>query len=303
MEPDVPAYQTLAAYQHCVQRLNASWSHFRERRTDRLRHGAEAERVAEAILEDLFTAVLDWSEGDVTYQVEYADIVLSHHLAKYLVVEVKRPGYLSPGGRSWERTVDQAKRYADAQKIKCVAASDGRFFYAADIVDEALKQRIFVDLSDEKPPLDLWWVSVHGIYRPREAATSLQAVAELDQSLEAIVGEAADPLLHPKYKLPARCFAYVPDANKPSSWKLPYLCADGSVDLKRLPKAIQSLLSNYRGARVGSVPEAAIPEILIRLARAADASGRLPPNATKTAPAYEQLALTLQQLGLSVEHT
>ena len=40
--------------------------------------------------------MLDWSKGDIAYQVGYADIVLSKNLAKYLVVEVKRPGTLWP---------------------------------------------------------------------------------------------------------------------------------------------------------------------------------------------------------------
>lgn len=53
-------------------------------------------------------------------------------------------------------------------------------------------------------------------------------------------------LLHHKYLLPASCFAYIGTANLPATWKLPYLQADGTPDLKRLPKAIQAILSNYR---------------------------------------------------------
>ena len=83
---------------------------------DRLRHGAESEKVAEAIVEDLFTDVLDWDKGDLMYQVGYADIVLSHNLAKYLVVEVKRPGALWPGRRALDAAVAQARRYADEQR-------------------------------------------------------------------------------------------------------------------------------------------------------------------------------------------
>lgn len=97
------------------------------------RHGGETERVAEAILEALFSEVLDWSKGDITYQVQYADIVLSKNLAKYLVTEVKRPGTLWLGRQAVEAAVRQARRYADEQKVSCIAASDGRFLYAADI--------------------------------------------------------------------------------------------------------------------------------------------------------------------------
>ena len=68
-------------------------------------------------------------------------------------------------------------------------------------------------------------------------------------------GTADEGLLHPKYHLPARCFAYVGRADAPTRWKLPYRHADGSVDHARLPKAVQSILSNYRGLKVGSIPD------------------------------------------------
>jgi hypothetical protein len=78
----------LASYRHCADRITAAWPAFRVTYADRLRHGNESEKVAEAIIEDLFTEVLDWSKGDLMYQVSYADIVVSHNLAKYLVIEV-----------------------------------------------------------------------------------------------------------------------------------------------------------------------------------------------------------------------
>ena len=54
------------------------------------------EKVAENILEDLFTMVLDWSLDDVNLQVGRADVVLSELGIKRLVLEVKRPGTLRP---------------------------------------------------------------------------------------------------------------------------------------------------------------------------------------------------------------
>ena len=45
-------------------------------------------KVAEAITEDLFTQVLDWSKGDLMYQVGYADIVVRQNYLKCLVIEV-----------------------------------------------------------------------------------------------------------------------------------------------------------------------------------------------------------------------
>jgi hypothetical protein len=47
-----------------------------------------------------------------------------------------------------------------------VAVSDGQMLYAADIAHGGLKDRIFPALDIQDPPLGLWWVSVHGIYRP-----------------------------------------------------------------------------------------------------------------------------------------
>jgi hypothetical protein len=80
---------------------------------------------------------------------------------------------------------------------------------------------------------------------------------------------------------------------------LPYLTANGGIDHNRLPKAVQAILSNYRGAKVHGIPEAAIPAVLVRLAQAAAGEGHLPPKAIAPAPIYQQLALVLDQLGLA----
>jgi hypothetical protein len=64
----------------------------------------------------------------------------------------------------------------------------------------------------------------------------------------------------------------------------------------RLPKAIQAILSNYRGARAGSIPEPAIPDVLVRLACAACSLGKLPHQTAQPAPAYVQLVAALEQL-------
>jgi hypothetical protein len=109
----------------------------------------------------------------------------------------------------------------------------------------------------------------------------------------------AEALRRPKYKLPAQCFAYAPDASRPTTWKLPYRLADGAIDANRLPKAIQAMLSNYRGAQVGGIPESDAKAVLLRLAEAAEAEGHMPPRAIDPAPIYRQLALVLEQLGMA----
>jgi hypothetical protein len=299
----------LASHRHCADRIQAAWPGFLSKREQRLeqqrRLGEACEKVAENILEDLFTVVLDWPLGDFNNQVEHADIVLTDHGIKRLIVEVKRPGSLAWSRRAVESALAQAMRYADEQKVKAVAVSDGLMLYAANIADGGLRDRVFVSLSGSEPPLDLWWLSVQGIWREREpnAEAQLRLLPEEPVEMEPETGAAggSEGLLHPKYHLPAHCFAYVGDYSKPHSWKLPYLLADGAVDPKRLPKAVQAILSNYRGAKVSGIPEEAIPAVLARLARAARQAGHMPPEACNPAPIYRQLAEVLEQLGVKAD--
>ena len=74
-----------------------------------------------------------------------------------------------------------------------------------------------------------------------------------------------------------------------------------SIDAKRLPKAIQCILSNYRGARVSGIPEQAIPAVLARLAGAAVRAGHRSPVASNPARVYRQLPDALKQLDITPE--
>jgi hypothetical protein len=298
----MPGVEELASYRTCVRRIRENWPRFLRQRQERLvqqvRHGMASEKVAENILEDLFTVVLDWSLSDLNNQVDYADLVLTRLGLKYLIVEVKRPGALAWNRRAVDAALDQALRYAHEQKVRCVGISDGVMLYAADIQHGGLKDRVFVSLQDQDPPEQLWWLSVHGIYRPVETKdAALRILPEEVEQAAALPSRPEGEALHPKYKIPVRCFAHVGDANDFGTWKLPYRLADGSVDLKRLPKAIQSIISNYRGVKVSGIPEADIPEVLVRLARAAASLGKMPSQCEATAPAYRQLAEVLEQLG------
>jgi hypothetical protein len=301
----------LASHRHCAERIEATWHDFLSKREERLeqqrRLGEACEKVAENILEDLFTAVLDWPLTDFNNQVQHADIVLTDHGIRRLVVEVKRPGSLAWNRRAVESALAQAMRYAEEQKITTVAVSDGVMLYAANIAHGGLQDRVFVSLSAGEPPLDLWWLSVQGIWRERESngEAELRILPEerVEVTQEAVTEDGSESLLHPKYHLPATCFAYVGDHSKPHSWKLPYLLAGGTVDAKRLPKAVQSILSNYRGAKVSGIPEESIPGVLTLLARAARHAGHMPPEASNPAPIYRQLAEALEQLGVSPDAT
>jgi hypothetical protein len=284
--------------------MAANWPGFLTRRRELL--GGGAERTTESIVVDLFTSVLDWSLSDIEYQVDFADLILTRPgVKKYLVLEAKRPGKLAWNRNAVEAALNQARRYADRQKVSCVSVSDGIMLYAADIEHGGLSDRVFVSLDAPEPHESLWWLSVHGIYRHRSEAgdAALRLLPEPPVVANAVQTEPGGTLLHPKYQVPASCFAYVGDAGDPRTWKLPYCLGDGTVDLKRLPKAIQAMLSNYRGVRVSGIPKSAASEVLVRLARAAVALGKMPHQTPSPAAVYQQLAEALAQLERLVEIT
>ncbi len=121
--------------------------------------------MAENIVEDLFTVVLDWSLADVNLQAGNADMVLSELGIKRLVLEDKHPGTLLWHRRAVEPALDQARRYAAEQKVGAVAVSDGHMLYEADVVAGGPRDRVLVALDANAAPRDLWWVSVNGINR------------------------------------------------------------------------------------------------------------------------------------------
>ena len=138
MESDLSHLEKLASYRACIEGIASAWAGFLQRREQRLqqqqRLGEASEKVAENILEDLFTTVLDWPLSDLNNQVDRADIVLTDHGIKRLIVEVKRPGSLAWNRRAVESALDQAMRYASEQKVRSVAISDGVMLYAANLV-------------------------------------------------------------------------------------------------------------------------------------------------------------------------
>jgi hypothetical protein len=303
--------EKLASYRRCREQIGEAWGEFQGRRRARLeqreRFGRVAERVTENILEDLFTSVLDWPLADVNLQVGYADMLLTRLGIKQLIIEAKRPRALAGNPRAAEQALRQACGYAREQRVHNVAVSDGHVIYAAEVVDgeEKLHPRCFAVLEGEASESadELFWISRHGIYRPaRERGQGANLPAEWQEAFGtsgvlAVSGE----LLHPKYRLPVRCFAYVGDTEDPASWHLPFLYPDGKVDGRRLPKAVQSILTNYRGATLTSVPEGAIPDVLVRLGCAAMTEGKMPSQRKSAAAAYVQLAEALEQMGRAAE--
>lgn len=279
----------LARQRRCVEHIRASWPVFLADRKARLRsHGVSqtpAEKVAENILCDLFTKVLDWATDQVRLQENHVDLLLTRLGVKYLIVETKRPGSFD-GPASVDRALRQARRYAEELNVNKIAVSDGCILEAHDLTGSSLRLRLRAHLSDSSPPESLWWLSTRGIYR-----TPPPGVTDEPQHLP-----GTEQLLHPKYQLPARCFAFVGHPEQPTTWKLPYLRKDGSVDDRRLPKAIQAVLRDYRGEQV-RLPEDQVPEVLVRLARAAHRQGRMPHQDPTPAAVYQALHETLIQLG------
>ena len=95
--------------------MRSAWPQFRGRREQRLREherfGHAAERAPEAILDDLFVTVLDWSVADLNHQVGYTDLLLTRLGIKYLIVEAKRPGSLA-GWRASSTCPPRTPRHA-----------------------------------------------------------------------------------------------------------------------------------------------------------------------------------------------
>ena len=293
------AYRQLASYRRCAGRIETAWPMFAARRRQRLGQGlfdAPVEKVAENIVEDLLTTVLDWSLDDVNLQIGRADIVLSDNGYKRLVLEVKRPGTLIWHRRAIQAALDQALRYASAQNVSAVAVSDGTMLYAADIIaGGGMSDRALAALDTNTPPRGLWWVSVHGIYRPCPTVTGDLAWSAANA---AIPDHAAgmEGLRDHKYHLPSRCFGYVGDPANAETWKLPYLLETGSPDTKRLPKAIQSLTAITAAPGQNHSAEA-VPDVLVRLAIAAATLRKLPCQCAAPSPAYVQAHQALEQFG------
>jgi hypothetical protein len=279
----------LARQSRCIEHIGASWPAFLAARQAHLRSHSTgqtpSEKVAENILCELFTKVLDWTTDQVRLQESRVDLLLTRLGVKYLVVEAKRPGSFD-GPASIRRALAQARGYAQELSVDKIAVSDGCILEAHDVSGGNLRPRLRVHLSDTIPPQALWWLSTRGIYRSPQALPG-QALQQLPD---------AEHLLHPKYQLPARCFAFVGHPDRPASWKLPYLRCDGSVDDRRLPKAIQSVLRDYRGEQV-RLPEDQVPDVLARLAHAACRQGRMPHQDPTPAAIYQALHATLTQLG------
>lgn len=304
----VNSHQSLASYGRCLGRLAARWPAFQAKRSELLqpveRYGRAAEKLAEDVVRALLTIPVDWEDGELNPQLHHADFVVTHRKLPKLLIETKAPRSLAYSSKAVEEALQQARGYADKQWVKTVAVCDGYLFYAADCLPGDVRDfrpRACADLSLPTPPEDLWWVSVDGIDRdrPDPEAAGLQLLGQPSVSVADITppGVETDVLLHPKYRLPARCFAYVPSLENPKTWSLPYRRVDGSVDTRRLPGAINAVVRRYRGTELTKVPEADVASVLVRLGIAAVEIGKLTSGMPRTSSnAYDLLGAALHQI-------
>lgn len=89
----------LGRQRKCEDRIQSTWPSFHAKRAQRLeqgrRFGTAAEKITIALLEDLFTEVLDWSPADLNHEIDYADLIITQNGIKTLIVEAKRQGSLA----------------------------------------------------------------------------------------------------------------------------------------------------------------------------------------------------------------
>jgi len=209
-----------------------------------------------------------------------------------LLIETKRPGALS-APRAVEAAYLQAQGYAETLRLGMAAVSHGAHLLAADLAPGGRRTRGEADVSLEEVDQNLSWLSPDGCLSepvpfPHPAACAPAPGQEPGESYDAL------GLLHPKYQLRVTCFAYVGSVTHPSTWYFPYLDAKGEIDHSQLPKAIQAVLTDYRGAHVSSITEEAVP-LGSPAARRGAPAGRMPPECLEPAAVYLQLAQALLQ--------
>ncbi len=293
-----------ATQRKCLDRLRRYWPDFLRRRKSHIgEHGVgkTSEVVARNIVQDLFTIPLDWPLEDLKSEFPCkagrADIVLTSLGIPQLIVETKAPQDLKWSQAHIEEALWQVRQYGDELRVKQLAVSDGYLLYAIDLVDDHFKGRVAISLEDPDPPDPLWWLSTMGIFKPQPNPVALPEFAPTSEVEDGPVEVGNTSLLHPKYQRPAQCFAYVADATDPKTWKLPYRHSNGAPDMARLPKAIQAIVTDYRGVKVKGIPERSIPDVLVRLALAARTLGKLPYQRPETPDAYQKLAEALAKCG------
>jgi hypothetical protein len=298
----VAAPEERASYRRSAQRASGAWLDFQAKRRELLapvdRYGRGAEKLAEDVVRLFLTTVVGWSDTELNPQIDRADLVITQLGLKRLLIEVKHPGSLAWNEWAAKQARLQARGYAEKQRVNCVAVSNAFVFHAVDLTGDKDLDRFFCDLTRRDPPEDPWWIGPDGITekRPFVEACRFRTLESLASSELPPPPGDGDGLLHPRYKVPAACFAYVEQVDDPTSWHLPYLHGDGSIDVARLPKAIRAVLKNYRGVRVKTVPEKAIPDVLVCLGHAAAAAGKIARDRPPASPVYGELVAALDQL-------
>ena len=261
--PVTPTKKELAAR----ERIREEWSKFREFRAGTYRHLLNgrtlSERDVEAVFESLVTGPLGYSPAQIDRQPDFADYVLLSRDQKLAIVEAKGWEAFRTDG-SLRGALSQAAAYADRHRVKCLFAFDGQVIALAIRQDKNIVVIVELKVDGQDPPDDLFFFTEYGLSKVP------------NQPLYSFCSESCpspnEYKTHHGASLHYTCFAYLGDLRDKATWKMPYRNADMSVDIRRIDKAVNYLLSpgGYRGATATdrSVPEAASVDVAKKLARA-----------------------------------
>lgn len=252
--------------------IQTEWSTFRERYKKIVSEYERGSRLHEKDIEIIFHSL---AEGPLGYEIEqlstqreYADYALVDRGLKLAIVEIKSfRAFASKQEQSQlESALIQAARYAHRHRTPHLMAFDGVILTLAELegVQDVIKVHIQVNIEADEPPGNLFYFTHYGLFcHPTEELLTLPYDADEDAELKKT---------HHGVKLHYSCFAHVGDIRDKGTWRAPYRNPDGSVDVKRLPHAVNYLLSpsGHRGKQASRqrIPEAATPLVALRLAKA-----------------------------------
>ncbi|WP_414039289.1 hypothetical protein ACJU26_08660 [Acidithiobacillus sp. M4-SHS-6] len=259
--------------------------------------GTNSEKVAENILGYFFHQVLGWPVSSLVWQVNRADLILTHRMRKYCIVEVKKPGQLA-SRRAFRKALAQGIGYAKKERVSKVAISDGTRLYAADIHQFGHTTRLWTRLDTVVPDEhQLWRLNFSGIRQDDFGDTQEDLVFPEDY-FDIIDTDYWDEDILTLKGLPSWCFAYVGNPEDTRTWKFPYLTVHGEVDRIRLPKVVSALVSLYQGRKKPEIPVEALPSVYRILWNAVQAVDKVPGLENPVPPIYWQFLDVIKRLGL-----
>lgn len=227
------------------------------------------------MLERLLSDVLGYEPDQIDREPDHADFLLLYRGVKLMVIETKDWDVFHKQ-EALDAALLQACTYAKRHRVQYIAAFDGVRLVLGERAGNEIRLKIELCIDEDEPHENLFFFSHYGLSKlPKDVMRALpispNEVAAVDMNL-------SEYKTHHGVKLHYSCFAYIGDLRAKSTWKMPYRNEDGSVDTRRIDKAVNYLFSpgGYRGAtaRESSVPQAAQPEVARKLAIAYQEIGK-----------------------------